>query len=379
MKLLVVTEDFPPTIGGIQSYCRELAARFAKVCPGLAVLAPATRGDARFDRSAPHRVFRVPARDRWHMDVACTTAVPALCARFRFDAVLHAQWNTAHSGLLARALRLTRRVFVAAHGRELMIDLIGHTGANRRFRRFVLPRADRVFPVSRYTGQLVAENQVASDRIAVINNGVDAQNFRPVDGSSWRQRWGVGDDPVVLTLARLVRRKGIDTMLRALPSVLKAVPNAHYVVAGTGYDRERLARIVGELAIGPRVSFIGHVEDQSLPALFSAADVFAMPARSTRPDVEGFGLVFLEANACETPTLAMADGGVTDAIEHGITGLLVPPGDVGALARALVRLLGDRAQARRLGQQGRARILQSKTWDHVADAMLAQMRQAMTS
>jgi phosphatidylinositol alpha-1,6-mannosyltransferase len=379
MKLLLVTEDFPPTTGGIQSYCRELAQRFSVGLPQFAVAAPSHPRAASFDRRVPYRVFRVPARDRWHVDVACTTAVPALCVRHGFDAVLHAQWNTAHGGLLARRLRLTRHVFVAAHGRELLIDLMGNRAANRRVRSFVLPRVDHVFPVSHYTAGLVRDVGVAAERVTVINNGVDPEAFHPTDGFVWRQHWGLGADPLILTLSRLVRRKGIETVLQAMPRVLAAVPNARYVVAGHGYDGKRLRALARRLDLGDRVKFIGHVDATDLCAMHSAADVFAMPARSKHPEVEGFGLVFLEANACETPTVAAAEGGVTDAIEHGVTGLLIPPGNVDALATALIDLLSDPQQARRLGRQGRQRILESKTWDHVADVMLETMQSVAAS
>ena len=374
MKVLLVTQDFPPMVGGIQTYCFELAQRFAQACERFEVVAPADEGHEEVDRALPYKVHRLPVRsDR--MAAATLVALPALCRGRKFDAILHAQWYTAHAGLLARRLRLVKKVFVAAHGRELLLNVVRRQpvlGASYdRIRVEVLRRVDRFFPVSRYTGGVLEDQGVSPDRIRVVPNGVDPQRYRPVDGAAWRREQGIGDEPLILTLCRLVRRKGIDTVLRALPEVAKAVPDVRYLVAGNGPDRERLDQVVREVDMYRRVKFLGRVED--VAACMSAADVFAMPARSDPPDVEGFGLVFLEANACGRPVIGARAGGVPDAIIPGETGLLVEPDDPKGLAAALIELLQDRDLANRLGAQGRARIESSCTWDHVAEQLLGAM------
>jgi phosphatidylinositol alpha-1,6-mannosyltransferase len=339
------------------------------------VVAPADAGHEEVDRALPYRVHRLPVRsDR--MAAATVVALPALCRGRRFDAVLHAQWYTAHAGLLARKLGLVRKVCVAAHGRELLLNVLRSQpvlGAGYdRIRVEVLRRVDRFFPVSRYTGGVLEDQGVSPDRITVVPNGVDSDRYRPGDGAAWRRAHGFVDEPLVLTLCRLVPRKGIDTVLRALPAVARAVPNVHYVVAGNGPDRERLDTIVREVDMYRRVTFLGRVDD--VPACMSAADVFAMPARSEPPDVEGFGLVFLEANACGRPVVGARAGGVPDAIVPGETGLLVEPDDPEGLAEAIIELLQDPALATRLGKQGRARVEAWCSWDRVADKLLRAMQ-----
>ncbi|MEM6989046.1 MAG: glycosyltransferase family 4 protein [Myxococcota bacterium] len=373
MRLLLVTEDFPPSIGGIQSYCIELAHRFVNSCDAFAVAAPMHRGAARYDDRLPFPVFRTTARTRVGMEAASTFAVPALCRQHGFDVVFHAQWNTAHAGLLARGLGLVDRVFVGVHGRELLINLLGRrwNPVHRRLLRSVLPRVDHFVPVSRYTAELLGQAGVDSRRVTVVNNGVDPQRFAPTDGSEWRRRRSLGSAPLLLTVCRLVRRKGVDTVLHALAQLIRADSEVRYVIGGTGPDESRLRRLARDLGLERHVIFAGHISDEELPTALSAADVFVMPARSRKPDVEGFGIVFLEANACETAVVGARAGGVPDAVEAGVTGELVPPDDPAALAEVLGRLLADPRYTRSLGRRGRQRILEHKTWDHRAQTILA--------
>jgi phosphatidylinositol alpha-1,6-mannosyltransferase len=376
MKLLMVTQDFPPVVGGIQTYSYELARRFAAACERFEVVAPADRGHEDVDRDLPYPVHRLPVRsDR--MAAATILALPALCRGRGFDATFHAQWYTAHAGLLARKLGFVERVFVAAHGRELLLNVLRPQpvlGAGYdRIRVEVLRRVDRFFAVSRYTAGVLEDQGVAPARITVVPNGVDPDRYRPSDGNAWRSKHGLPAGPLIVTLCRLVPRKGVDTVLRSLPAVARAVPSVHYAIVGSGPDRERLERIVQEVGEFERVTFVGRVPDEEVPACLSAADVFAMPARSEPPDVEGFGLVFLEANACGRAVVGARAGGVPDAIVPGETGLLVEPDDLEGLAEALVELLTHPDHAARLGRQGRARVEAWCSWDRVAEKLLRAM------
>jgi phosphatidylinositol alpha-1,6-mannosyltransferase len=375
VRLLMFAQDFPPRVGGIQTYAYELARRFARACARFEVVAPRDEGCERLDDTLPFRVRRLPVRS----DAMCvaTPVLAPLLALGRFDAVLHGHWYTAAAGLWLRRLGLVRRVFVGAHGRELLLEeaadlpIVG--AAFRRLRRSVLQAVDGLFPVSRHTAGILGELGVRSDRVHVVANGADPERLRPVDGRGFRERHGLGDDPVLFTLARLVPRKGIDTVLDALPAIAQAVPGVRYVIAGDGPDRPRLQALAARRGLAERVRFVGRVGEEELAPAHSAADVFVMPARSDPPDVEGFGLVFLEAGACGTPVVGARAGGVPDAIVDGETGLLVPPDDATALARACIGLLRDPDAAARMGERARARVVDACTWDHAAARMLAVM------
>jgi phosphatidylinositol alpha-1,6-mannosyltransferase len=280
------------------------------------------------------------------------------------------------ASVLARRLTgFPRRIACAAHGRELLFNplsgLAGLEAAYDRIRRWALAQPDVLLPVSQYTARLLRRRGASGAHLHVVPNGTDPDRFRPRRGTAVRDRLGVGARPMLLTVGRLVPRKGVDTVLRALPQLGASVPAVQYVVAGTGPDRGRLKRLALRRGVRDRVHFVGHVADEALPLYYSAADLFVMPVREAPPDVEGFGLVFLEANACGTAVVGAHSGGVPDAIVDGETGLLVPPSAPRALARALTGLLQDPARRNRLARHGRTRAVRTANWDRVAQSVYA--------
>jgi len=376
-RLLFVTQDFPPAIGGIQRYSLELASALDPLCSEFGVLAPRSPGARETDAGLSFSVRRVWANS----DTLPFLAAPALLSTSRrgaYTCTLHAQWASAPIALLARRLGRLRKVAVAAHGRELLLTPFGHLPPFQReydrLRARVLCAVDRVFAVSHYTASLVRELGVLPERVVVVPNGTNAENFRPLPREDARARLGLSATPLLLSVARLVPRKGLDSVLRALPALCTRVPGGvHYVIAGTGPDRERLLALARTLGVAERVRMIGHVADADLPLWYAACDVFVMPARSEPPDVEGFGLVFLEASACERPVVAVRSGGVVDAIEHEKTGFLLTPGDDAALSDALSRLLLEPNLAAEFGRAGRARVERDFTWKRVATRIVDEL------
>ena len=240
----------------------------------------------------------------------------------------------------ARAAALAGRrlpVYVAAHGKEW----IQRPLAQRAVRATLCTIgcapahcwcAEGLFPVSRRSAELLRAAGAPAARITVVHNGVDAVRFRPQRADALRSELA-GSGPLLLSVARLVRRKGIDTVLRALPKLLAAMPTLTYAIVGDGPDRARLAALSGALGVRAHVRFLAHVA-HDLVDYYNACDLFVLPAREEPGDIEGFGLVFLEASACQKPVIGARAGGVVDAIEDGVTGLLVPPDDGEALAHA---------------------------------------------
>jgi len=371
MRLLFVTQDFPPDVGGIQTYSWEVVCRLAGRVEALSVLAPDRPGATSVDRDAPFPVTRLPGRPDL-LPLALLPVLPAWARRRQIDVAVHAQWQTVGASVLARALfGWPRRVVCAAHGRELLFNPAsawpGLGAAYDRLRRGLLRRVDAFLPVSHYTAGLLHERGVPPDRTHVVPNGTNPERFRPRDDTALRQRLGLSDGPLVLTVGRLVRRKGVDTVLRALPAIAEACPDVTYLIAGTGPDRTRLERLADRLGIQDRVHFVGQVDHDRLSLYYSAADLFVMPAREDPPDVEGFGLVFLEANACGTPVIGARTGGIPDAVQDGETGLLVPPSAPDRLAEAALQVLTDPKWAGTLGQRGRRRAVHEASWTHIAD------------
>ncbi|HKU37363.1 MAG TPA: glycosyltransferase family 4 protein, partial [Polyangiales bacterium] len=286
-----------------------------------------------------------------------------------FDVAFTTHWAPAYALLQAQRLAgAALPVYVAAHGKELLhrplAELARAQAVYDRVRAHVLRHARGFFPVSRRTAQLLAAAGVEPARIEIVHNGVDPERFKPADASALRAELSSGG-PVLLTVARLVTRKGIDVVLRALPELLARHPAATYVILGDGPDYARLARLASELGVTRNVRFVTAAQ-RDLAEYYNACDVFVMPAREEAGDIEGFGLVFLEAGACGKPVVGARAGGAVDAIVDQETGVLVPPDDPAELARALLGLLDDPRRCEQLGRASRARILAGCTWQHAA-------------
>ncbi len=354
--MLLVTEYFAPHPGGTAVYYYELARRMPQV--EWTVVARQHPQAASFDRRQPFRVVRTPfppvPRVRMVVEWLAHFLVTLwLTVRDRVD-VLHAG-QLYPVGLAVYAVhRLTGVPYVAyVHGEEL--TTLGRAPVAGWAIRKVLGRAGAVFVNSRFTWGQVRGFGVPETRIRLVRPGVDLVRFRPTDGARLRARYGVRDEAVLLTVGRLIPRKGQDTVIRLLPHVGRHVPVVYWVAGeGTETERSRLERLAEEHGVRDRVRLIGAVSDSELPALYSACDVFVMLNRTTPDgDVEGFGMVFLEAGACGRPVVGGASGGAVEAVRHGVTGYLVPEGDEDAAVRTLVGLLQDPEARERMGEAGR--------------------------
>ncbi len=375
MRLLWVSQDFPPDKGGVQTYSAELVQALVERGHELEVVAPRVDGADAWDAGFVCPVHRVPV-PRDTMPVASVPQVAARLASGRFDAAVHAQWNTAAGGALARRRGWIRALAIAAHGRELLwMPALGR-GPYDRLRKQALAQADRIFAVSHHTAGLVRELGVSPDRVTVVHNGTHPDRFE-LPGVQARadalraEHGGV----IVLTVARLVPHKGIDTMLRAVAMLAPSLPQLRYVVLGRGHDRERLHRLAASLGIAGRVHWVEGAEAFELAAWLHACDVFALMSRDRSPDVEGFGIALLEAAACGRPAIAGRSGGIPDAVEHGVTGLLCAPERPAEIAESLRTLIVDAALRERLGRAARLRLVEQLTWGHAAarvEAALAQ-------
>lgn len=239
------------------------------------------------------------------------------------------------------------------HGEEITTEVPYRLFGRRR--RQYLRHADAVVAVSEFTRcALIDKMGVEPERIELIVNGVDAQRFHPGPKSdALLARYGLAGKRVLLTVGRLVERKGIDTTIRALPRILERCPDARYLIVGTGDYRDELEALVAAEGVTEQVIFAGRVPHDELVAHYQLCDLFVMPNRElANHDTEGFGLVFLEANACGKAVVAGRAGGVVEAVRHGETGLNVDGDDVGAVADAISGLLLDDARRTAMGQRG---------------------------
>ena len=359
-RTLLVTNDFPPRTGGIQSYVHALTRELPP--DALVVYAPAWPGAEAFDAAQPYPVHRHPT--------SLMLPGPAVRGRARELVIRHgcqAVWFGAAAplALLGPALREVgvRRVVASTHGHEVGWSML--PGSRQALSR-IGHTADVVTFVSRYARSRIAAALGPGAALESLPPGVDTGRFRPdpTGRARIRARYGLQDRPVVVCVSRLVPRKGQDTLIRALPAVLDRVPGSRLLVVGGGDDRARLAGEAQRCGVRDAVVFTGAVPFDELPAHYAAGDVFAMPCRTRGGglDVEGLGIVFLEASAVGLPVVAGDAGGAPETVRVGETGEVVDGRDVAVVAGTLTELLADPERRARQGAAGRRWIEQEWTW-----------------
>jgi phosphatidylinositol alpha-1,6-mannosyltransferase len=256
-------------------------------------------------------------------------------------------------------------IATAYHSREftwLMTRVYRHAAAN--------------IANSHNTARMLEALGVACDRIHVVHPGVDTERFRPQnDGAAVRARFGCGDRIVLLSVGRLQRRKGHDLVLEALRHIGGSLPLT-YVIVGDGEERARLERLAAEYRLHDCVHFAGEVAPLDLPGYYAACDIFLLPNRIHERDVEGFGIVFLEAAATGRPSIGGRTGGVPEAVADQETGLLVSGTDAVELASAISLLAASKEMRDAMGSAGRQRVCERFTWERAAAAVSAVHAQA---
>lgn len=383
MPSLLVTNDFPPKVGGIQSYLWELWRRLPP--DEVTVLTTPHAGAEEFDRAQPFRVVRdrssvrlTPPLSGGHPRAPGRVLLPTPALAGRIDALA----RDVDAGLIfldpalplgALGPRLRAAPYVTVlHGAEVTVP--GRLPGSRALLRRVLDGAAGILAAGTYPAEEAARAIGRPLPGLVIPPGVDVHRFRPrTDGTTTRKRFDLPEAaPLVLGVSRLVPRKGFDVLIDAVARLDRSgIEPVHLALAGSGRDRDRLAKRAARAGLGDRFHLLGRVPDEDLPALYAAADVFAMCCRERWGglEAEGFGIVFLEAAASGVPAVAGRSGGAWEAVDDGTTGFVVDPLDAGAVAAALHRLLADPALRRTMGAAARARAEQAFSYDTLAERL----------
>ena len=371
-KVLIVTNDYPPRRGGIQSFVHALARRLP--AEGVVVYAPAWPGAAEFDAAQPFPVIRHAGSLMLPVPSVAARAC-SLLAEYGCDRVLFGA--AAPLGLLAPRLRAAgaRRIIGLTHGHEAGWAAL--PGARSLLRR-IGDDVDALTYLAEYFRIRLARalSADAADRMVRLAPGVDPAEFRPgAGGSRIRREFGIPPErPVVVCVSRMVRRKGQDSLIKAWPAVrAQASADPLLLLVGDGPDKTRLEQLAAGLGLSDSVLLTGPVSREDLPACYDAGTIFAMPCRTRRAglDVEGLGIVYLEAAATGLPVIGGDSGGAPDAIIDGETGYVVPGRDTEALTDRLIELLADPPGAAAMGEKGRSWIDREWTWDRVADRLQA--------
>ena len=373
LKLLVVTNDFPPRIGGIEQHVAELVRHMSPAVS--ATVLTSTHPDApSFDRVFPGQVIRW-ARYPLLPTPRLVRAVVDHVTSGRADVLVFGA--TLPLAAIAGAVRGRTDVPIVmfTHGVEPALTSWPYGSALlRRMTR----HATLVTVLSRWAEHRIRSAVGPIRRIEVLPTGVDPERFRTnISGAAIRDRYGLGAGPVIVSVARLVPRKGHDRIIRALPGIVREFPAVRLLIVGAGRSRRRLERLTVRCRVAPHVVFAGAVTDGELPGCFAAGDVFAMPCRSRWGglDTEGFGTVFLQAAAAGRPAVAGRAGGAPEAVIDGETGVVVDGRDRHAVEAGILRLLRSPAEAHALGAAAAVRVRNELTWPILARRLECLLRE----
>jgi phosphatidylinositol alpha-1,6-mannosyltransferase len=366
-RTLWVSNDFPPRPGGIEQFLVNLVSR--QDPQATRVLTARWPGDAEYDRQHPWRTDRVARRPLLPTPVLARTVRRAAREHRAEVVVFGGAWPLAE---LAPRIGLPSLALTMGHEAGMT-----RVGMGRLVTR-IADRVDAIGVLSQFTRRELAPSVGGRAKVVDVVPGVDVGLFRPdLDGHPIRARHGIpADAPLVVCVSRLVRRKGQDVLVEAWPRVLARVPGARLLLAGTGPLAAPLARRVRALGLERSVVLAGQISWADLPAYHAAADLFAMPCRTRNGglDVEGLGIVYLEAQACGVPVVAGRSGGAPEAVLDGKTGLVVDGAVPAAVAQAVADLLDDPARRRAMGRAGRAFVEQRYAWPVVTRDLTATLQ-----
>ena len=363
-RTLVITNDFPPRPGGIQTFGYEIVRRFDP--ESVTVLTSNWEGAAEFDAAQDFKIVRantqtlVPSKST--LSMAREIVVAENITRVLFGAA-------APLGLLASSLRKlgVQNIVGMTQGHETGWAM---TPGTRQALRKIGNDTDYLTYISEYTHKKIAKalSPDAAARMRRIVPGVNATEFSPDNlssGNQLRTALGWTDRPVIVCVSRLMARKGQDELIRALPKIHQTAPNASLIIVGDGPYRKDLERLVKKLGLENFVHLTGKVSQTELSKWYAAGDIFAMPCRTRMGgwDVEGLGIVFLEGSATGLPVIVGDSGGAVDAVIDGETGYLVDGTNTAEIADRIAYLFANPDVAKKMGEAGRNWVTQEWTWD----------------
>ncbi|MBW7897488.1 GDP-mannose-dependent alpha-(1-6)-phosphatidylinositol monomannoside mannosyltransferase [Candidatus Brocadiaceae bacterium B188] len=368
MKVLFITKDFFPDTGGVASFIHHLADQLGRRGHAVYVLAPRKSG---FEKITPeyYRIFWCP---RWKR----LASVPfifysiflALTRRAEKVFMGHVMSTYGLGGLILRLL-FGIPYIILTHGNDLRYS--SSTKLDEKVVRCLLNNASLVLCNSQFTKEILRKMGYCG-MVEILNPGVDIEKYRPtIINSEIIKKYHLDGKKVILSVSRLVKRKGHEYVLQALPIIIEQIPNIFYLIVGKGEQENHLKMMVNNLKIAQSVMLVGYIDEKDLPILYNLCDVFVMPSYELNDgkDYEGFGIVYIEANACGKPVIGGRSGGVADAVIDGKTGLLVEPHNIDEIAGAIIRLLNNTELARRMGENGRLRVEKELSWEILGERL----------
>jgi len=373
-KILLVTNDLGPRAGGIESFVLSLVERVPKGC--LIIYTSTQKGSAPFDAQLLERFGAVVIRDRAKI-LLPTPRVNHRAVKILKQYQIKTVWFGAAAplALMAKQLRTSGATNIVAlsHGHEIWWAKIPIL---KQLLRKIIKDVDHLGYLGQFTkGEIVkASNQI--DKFVQIAPGIDTDHFMPKSArADLIKKYRLEDRRVIVSVGRLVHRKGQDKLIESLPKILQSFPDAVLLLVGEGPIKQMLKNTAKQLGVTNQIIFAGRVQHIDLPDYICLGEVFAMPVRSRFAglEVEGLGIVYLEASACGLPVIVGNSGGATDAVIDGVTGLLVDGSDIDQIADAVCKLLTDQSRAKAMGLAGRGWVIENwqiNTWSEKFNKLL---------
>lgn len=371
-RILLITNDFGPRAGGIETFIIGLLQRVPK--DSVVVYTSAEPGQSAFDADWYEKFGVIVHRDRSKVMLPTLRVIKNIKRVMNEHQSTHIWFgSSAPLALMAPVLRKAgaKKIIALTHGHEVWwakvwpfswaISYIGDA-------------VDHLTCLCEFTKVAISKSlsDTAKEAMVTLSPGIDIDHFTPAISTeaiarrkSLRSEYQLGDDPTIISVGRLVHRKGQDKLIQVLSAVRKEIPNARLVLIGQGPYQQKLKKLAADNNLGDAVIFIGRIPHHQLPAYFSMGDLFAMPSRSRffGLEVEGLGIVYLEASACGLPVLAGNSGGAPETVQRGITGDVVDGRDEIAIANSLITLLRDPDHLKKMGEAGRQWIVQEWNWN----------------
>ncbi len=366
MRAALVGDEYYPDIGGAPHYAFELSLQLVKSGIEVVVITHAHPGQPEEEEIAGVKIKRVKGLVLNNPHRAASPLIFRHCHRY----ILDGKFDVVHGLDVYSSMALI--VIPFAHRHRIPCVLTCHTVMNSDFSIFLqrpmglaLRRADRLIAVSRAAARFSHLLGFPEKRITVVPNGVDLSCFNgKIDAFLMREELGIGDEPLVVTVSRLIKRKNPELLISAFAKVLKVVPDAKLVIAGSGREKDNLSRQVESLNITNSVFMVGGLAKEKVAQLMAAADVFVLPSK-----MESFGLSLLEASAAGVPVVCSNAGGVPEVFQDGFNALLYPPGDDNAMAKAIICLIQDRELAKKISANA-VETASRFTWEMTAERTL---------
>jgi len=373
-KILLVTNDLGPRAGGIESFVLSLVERVPKGC--LIIYTSTQKGSAPFDAQLLERFGAVVIRDRAKI-LLPTPRVNHRAVKILKQYQIKTVWFGAAAplALMAKQLRTSGATNIVAlsHGHEIWWAKIP---VLKQLLRKIINDVDHLGYLGQFTKSEIAKDSNQIDKFVQIAPGIDTDHFMPKSArADLIKKYRLEDRRVIVSVGRLVHRKGQDKLIESLPKILQSFPGAVLLLVGEGPIKQMLKNTAKQLGVTNQVIFAGRVQHIDLPDYICLGEVFAMPVRSRFAglEVEGLGIVYLEASACGLPVIVGNSGGATDAVIDGVTGLLVNGSDTDQIADAVCKLLTDQSRAKAMGLAGRGWVIENwqiNTWSEKFNKLL---------